>query len=159
MSSIVHNNIINELKIEQKSLGASVDSLGDQEENYTLGIYIANLKQCVRESISGLSAIDQIILKYYINNPKTYIADVKEDFGLSENVISIRKNRAIKQLASIMKSKAYDDYINAQYQGDGTSFGFLQAKPAVRRTENYVNRIDPQFNLEEVASKFCMLFE
>lgn len=159
MSSIVHNNIVNELKIEQKSLGASVDSLGDQEENYTLGIYIANLKQCVRESISELSVIDQIILKYYINNPKTYIADVKEDFGLSENVISIRKNRAIKQLASIMKSKAYDDYINAQYQGDGTSFGFLQAKPAVRRTENYVNRIDPQFNLEEVASKFCMLFE
>lgn len=103
--------------------------------------------------------IDQIVLKYYINNPKTYIVDVKEDLGLSENAISVRKNRAVKQLVSIMKSKAYYDYTNAHYQGVGTSYGFLQFKPAVRCTETYVNRIDPQFNLEEVASKFCMLLE
>lgn len=159
MSTIVHNNVVNELKNEQKSLGESVDTLGDQEENYSFGIYIANLKQCVRESISELSLIDQIVLKYYINNPKTYIVDVKEDLGLSENAISVRKNRAVKQLVSIMKSKAYYDYINAHYQGVGTSYGFLQFKPAVRCTETYVNRIEPQFNLEEVASKFCMLLE
>lgn len=159
MSSIVHNNIVNELKNEQKSHGESVDVLGDKEEDYSFGVYIANLKQCVRESISELSAIDQIVLKYYINNPKTYIADVKEDLGISENAISIRKNRAVKQLASIMKSKAYYDYINAHYQGVGTSYGFLQAVPAVRRTETYVNRIDPQFDLEDVASKFCRFLE
>ncbi len=139
MSTIVHNNVVNELKNEQKSLGESVDTLGDQEENYSFGIYIANLKQCVRESISELSLIDQIVLKYYINNPKTYIVDVKEDLGLSENAISVRKNRAVKQLVSIMKSKAYYDYINAHYQGVGTSYGFLQFKPAVRCTETYVN--------------------
>lgn len=49
-----------------------------------------------------------------------------------------------------MKRKAYYDYINAHYQGVGTSFGFLQAVPAVGRTETYVNRIDPQFDLEDV---------
>lgn len=39
MSSIVHNNIINELKIEQKSLGASVDNLWNQEDsNYCLNL-------------------------------------------------------------------------------------------------------------------------
>lgn len=159
MSSIVHNSIVNELKNEQKSHGESVDVLGDKEENYSFGVYIANLKQCVRESISELSAIDQIVLKYYINNPKTYIADVKEDLGISENAISIRKNRAVKQLASIMKRKAYYDYINAHYQGVGTSFGFLQAVPEVGLTDTYVNRIDPQFDLEDVASKFCRFLE
>lgn len=58
-----------------------------------------------------------------------------------------------------MKRKAYYDYINAHYQGAGTSFGFLQAVPAVGRTDTYVNRIDPQFDLEDVASKFCRFLE
>lgn len=38
MSSIVHNNIVNELKNEQKSHGESVDVLGDKEENYSFGV-------------------------------------------------------------------------------------------------------------------------
>ena len=164
MSRIVHNNIYDELKDVQKYLGASVDNLGDHELVKTAGEistkYNANLKECLYDSISKLKDIDQIIIKYYINNPKTFIADVKEDFkNLSENAISIRKNRAIKQLASLMRGKAYDDYINAQYQGGGTSFGFLQAMPTGRHAETHVNRIDPQFNLNEVTSKFYRFIE
>lgn len=153
MSRIIHNNVVDELEKEQKSLSMLGDLSDSDEAYYTFkGIVpripemdMDKLKKCLYEAIKQLSPIDQCILGCFLANPKTFVAESMKKLNVSANTISVRKKRALEQLPTLMKMNK-TDYHDMHTGGFG--FGFLQA---VRKEEKYINRIDTQFDLDSTV--------
>lgn len=153
MSRIIHNNVVDELEKEQKSLSMLGDLSDRDEAYYTFkGIVpripemdMDNLKKCLYEAIKQLSPIDQCILGCFLANPKTFVAESMKKLNVSANIISVRKKRALEQLPKLMKMNKTD--YHDMYTG-GFGFGFLQAE---RKESKYINRIDTQFDLDSTV--------
>lgn len=153
MSRIIHNNVVDELKKEQKSL-SMLGTLSDSDEAcYTFEEIVPRipemdmdkLKKCLDEAIKQLSPIDQCILGCFLANPKTFVAESMKKLNISANIISVRKKRALEQLPKLMKMNK-TDYHDMHTGGFG--FGFLQAE---RKDSKYINRIDTQFDLDSTV--------
>lgn len=153
MSRIIHNNIVDELEKEQKSLSMLGELSGSDEAYYTFKQMIprisdmdmVKLKNCLYGAIKQLSQIDQCILGCFLADPKTFVAESMKKLNVSANTISVRKKRALEQLPKLMKMNKtdYDD----MHTG-GFGYGFIQVD---KKEDKYTNRIDPQFNLDSTV--------
>lgn len=157
LSRAIHNEVANKLKAETKALSRVKDLTPKQENDYTIKdlsreippMTRLKLQNLLRDSIEQLKPIDQTILEKYLENPKTYIENASKSLCIDENLVSVRKTRAIAQLRVIMKPFAqfYRDYEPAYFGGSTTMLQMITVKPV----ERYQNPISPDFDLDKTV--------
>lgn len=123
LSTIVHNEVVDELKRQTKEAGIKDD--------------VENLKTIVREfsddpsaeararliprlmaAIEKLSPADQVILYNYLEDRSGYVTRSAQALQVSDNYISVRLFRILKKLPKLMEMSR-EDYIRfcAEYEG------------------------------------------
>lgn len=157
LSRAIHNEVANKLKAETNALSRVKDLTPKQENDYTIKdlsreippMTRLKLQNLLRDSIEQLKPIDQTILEKYLENPKTYIENASKSLCIDENLVSVRKTRAIAQLRVIMKPFAqfYRDYEPAYFGGSTTMLQMITVKPV----ERYQNPISPDFDLDKTV--------
>ena len=158
LSRIAHNELVNELDRETKSLKTLNDITPRQETEVSLRGLVSeipedamnDLKGKLRAAILKLAPVDQSILGFFLEDPSTFVQKSVEALNVSPGYVSVRKNRALAMLPALMgvtASDYYDLYEEHTYAG-------LKMKSAARNAEStFMNPIDPQFNLDATALK------
>ena len=105
LSTLVHNSIVDTLEKESKEAAKQQDIddvktiIKDIAEEGSDGSEARKkLIPRLREAIDKLSPSDQIILFHYLADKKNYVAKSAEALQVSENYVSVRRNRIFKQL-------------------------------------------------------------
>lgn len=158
LSRIVHNELVNELERETKSLSAQSNISTHQEAEYTFRNIVSaipestmdGLKVRLRSAILKLSPIDQSILGFFLEDPESFVSKSVESLGVTPGFVSVHKNRALAKLPSLMGMTA-NDYFDL-YE-DHTFAGVKAKKTQKSDSVHYVNLIWPQFNLEGTVLK------
>ena len=158
LKTVIHNEMFNLLEVEKESLSMVKDISPRMEKDFTWGqmtseipdSYMNELISRLRYAIGQLMPMDQAILNFYIDNPKTYIQKSVDAFDIKENLVSLRKNRAMKILPKLMRMTP-SDYFDMYEEGQrGISLGFLTTKTQESKQENFVY---PEFNLDTTVTK------
>ena len=116
LSRIVHNQLIDILESENKR-GARKDelevverTLGEHLRAEALEVPREDLVARLMEAVSRLSPSDQVIIECYLSDRKTFVDEASGILDVSKNYVSVRKNRILLQLRSLM------DTTESQYQ-------------------------------------------
>lgn len=158
LSHVIHNKMVDELKKASRDLGVRGGLEMEREGEYTLRSMVKsipedamdNLKARLREAIKQLEPIDQTILGFYLENPKTFIKESVNALNVPENFVSGRKNKALKKLPKLM-GVTKPDYFNLfETRIPATEF-LMQC--ITTNTSDYVNPIYPAFNLDSTVAK------
>ena len=105
-----------------------------------------NLKENLRAAILKLSPVDQSILAFFIDDPRTFVDKSVRVLNITPNVVSVRKNRALAKLPDLM-GVSREEYFGL-YE-ERTFAGFLQKRvPASIPRTSYTNPVFPQFDLD-----------
>ena len=160
LTNIVRNEVVNELKKASKFLGVRGKLTEKQEKEYTFSEMVEqipddameDLKGKLRSAILKLEPIDQAILGFFLDDPRTFVEKSTKALNITANNVSVRKSRVLAQLPSLMRvSKAdyRDMYRNTEY----ISFGFIQARSNNVAKRPYTNPVYPMFDLDSTVSK------
>ena len=134
LSTIVHNEIVDEVSKETKKAAAQqdVDDLKTAIRAYADdGSAEARAKLIPRlmAAISKLSPSDQVILNYYLEDKSSYIARSSEILCVSENYVSVRRNRIFKLLPKLM-DMTRSEYLQYCLQIESNAFaGQIELHP------------------------------
>ena len=124
LSTIVHNEIVDELTRETKKaavqqdiddLKTAIRSYSDDDSPQAREKLIPRL----RAAIEKLSPGDQVILNYYLEDKSSYIARSVEALHVSENYVSVRRNRIFTQLPKLMEMTR-GEYLQYCYEYEST---------------------------------------
>lgn len=110
LSNIVRNELVNEIKRASRALGVKGDLTENQEKEYTFREMVdqipddamENLKDRLRSAILQLSPIDQSILGFFLDDPRTFVEEYMKALNVTANYVSVHKNRALAKLPSLM---------------------------------------------------------
>lgn len=108
LSRIVHNQLIDILETENKRGARKNDlenierTLGEFLQAEALEIPRVDLVAKLMEAVSRLSPSDQVIIECYLHDRKTFVAEASGILDISENYVSVRKNRILSQLRTLM---------------------------------------------------------
>ena len=160
LSNIVRNELVNEIKRASRALGVKGDLTENQEKEYTFREMVdqipddamENLKDRLRSAILQLSPIDQSILGFFLDDPRTFVEESMKALNVTANYVSVHKNRALAKLPSLMgvsKTDYFDMYENR------TTMGYLQALTNKATEMSYTNPVYPEFDLAGTVSKLC----
>lgn len=166
LKTVIHNEMVDLVDAETAHL-SKLKGIGPKEEaDYTFDQMASNipessmnqLRPMLHNAISKLSPMDQAILDFYIQNPKTYIQKAVEKFGIKPNNVSLRKNRALKQIPDLMEMTS-DDYFG-MFRGlpSSSPSEFMFEFMTVRRPKpTKVNFVYPEFDLETTATRLARI--
>ena len=158
LSNIVRNELVNEIKRASRALGVKGDLTENQEKEYTFREMVdqipddamENLKDRLRSAILQLSPIDQSILGFFLDDPRTFVEESMKALNVTANYVSVHKNRALAKLPSLMgvsKTDYFDMYENR------TTMGYLQALTNKATEISYTNPVCPEFDLAGTVSR------
>lgn len=112
LSTLVHNELADELKKESKAAQAKQDlndvkaairAIADEEPGSFDGYEAReSLFPMLRAAVAKLSPSDQVILNYYLEDQSTYIAKSAEALNMSDGYVSVRRHRIMKLLPKLM---------------------------------------------------------
>lgn len=161
LSRLVHNELIDELEREIKSLSTLNDITTGQEAEFSISNMVSKipekamdgLKEKLRAAILRLSPIDQSILGFFLEDPTTFVERSVATLGVTPAFVSVHKSRALSKLPSLMNMTA-DDYF-ALYE-DHTFAGKQSGKMSKSSGGVSANPIYRQFDLETTVRR---LFE
>lgn len=160
LSRLIHNELVDAVKRESKHIPVGNDLNESQEADYSLKSVVSripdsamdNLKEKLRAAILKLSPLDQSILGFFLEDPGTFVERSVKFLNVTPNVVSVRKNRALGKLPSLMgvSQKEYYDLFEEQ------SYAGLQKKVPLycMSIESfgariaYENPVFPQFDLD-----------
>jgi len=179
LSTLVHNAVVDTLEKESKAAAKQQDiddvktvvkAIAEEEADGTDGAEARKkLIPRLRAAMDKLSASDQIILFYYLEDRKSYIAKSVEALKVSENFVSVRRNRIFKQLPKLMEMTR-SEYMKACYDestvfaSNTTTFKSIigRGKISVMREEamaafrvRQANPILPSLNTDMLAELLC----
>lgn len=176
ISTLVHNEIVDELNKESKRTAEQrdvADVITDIRGKKTV-LSVENddrspdarveLIPRLRAAIEKLSPSDQVILNYYLEDKSSYIARSVETLKVSENYVSVRRNRLFSILPKLMEMTRRD-YMQFCYEGNGALLGsenYLQFnvvynKYITVKSSLRPNPILPSLDLEDMAEKLAGL--
>ena len=161
LSTIVHNEIVDELTRETKKaavqqdiddLKTAIRSYSDDDSPQAREKLIPRL----RAAIEKLSPGDQVILNYYLEDRSSYIARSVEALHVSENYVSVRRNRIFTQLPKLMEMTR-NEYLQYCYEYESTVLDGNLTRPA--RTVRILppNPIIPALDFQRMAEALLQL--
>lgn len=158
LSRLVHNELVDELEREQRSLASAHGISARQEAEYSLNDMLPripdaameNLKERLRNAILKLSPIDQSILGFFLEDPHTFIQRSVEALNVSSNFVSVHKNRALSRLPALMGITTQDYF---DLYEDHTYAGAKSRKAARPGIVSHRNPVCPQFDLDATVNK------
>ena len=131
LSTLVHNEIVDELDKESKRTAAQRDvadvikdirgikkKLFMEDDDKSPDAQVELIPR-LRAAIEKLSPSDQVILNYYLEDKSTYISRSVEALNVSENYVSVRRNRVFSMLPKLMEMTR-GEYMRFCYEGEGT---------------------------------------
>lgn len=153
LSTLVHNEVVDLATKESKKAAVQQDidevktairAYADDDSAEARQRLIPRLK----EAIAKLSPGDQVILNYYLEDKSSYIARSVEALHVSENYVSVRRNRIFALLPKLMEMTR-GDY--RRYCYEETVFaGFIVRDEAPVRID-MPNPILPSLDLDWMA--------
>ena len=176
LSTLVHNEIVDELDKESKRTAAQRDVaevitdirgrktvLSVEKDDKSPDVRVELISR-LRAAIEKLSPSDQVILNYYLEDKSSYIARSVEALNVSENYVSVRRNRLFSMLPKLMEMTRRD-YMQFCYEGNGALLGsenYLQFnvvynKYITVKSSLRPNPILPSLDLEDMAEKLAGL--
>ena len=175
LSTLVHNEIVDELDKESKRTAAQRDvadvitdirgikkQLFAEDDDKSPDARVELIPR-LRAAIEKLSLSDQVILNYYLEDKSSYIARSVEALNVSENYVSVRRNRLFSMLPKLMEMTRRD-YMQFCYEGNGALLGsenYLQFNVVynnditVKRSLR-PNPILPSLNLDVMTEKLVV---
>jgi len=152
LSTLIHNEIVDEMAKETKKAAAQQDiddlktvirTFVDDDSPEARERLIPRL----RAAVSKLSAGDQIILNYYLEDKSSYIARSAEALHISENYVSVRRHHILRRLPKLMEMTR-GEYLRYCYELNNTVFAsIVTTQPAAKRTL-HPNPIDPALDID-----------
>jgi DNA-directed RNA polymerase specialized sigma24 family protein len=174
LSTLVHNEIVDELDKESRRTAEQRDVADVITGIRRVPVILAadddeppsddrvSLIPRLRAAIERLSPSDQVILNYYLEDKSSYIARSVETLKVSENYVSVRRNRLFSILPKLMEMTR-SEYLRFCYEGDGTLFssedlvlynvGFEKNITVTRSLRP--NPILPSLNLDVMAERLA----
>lgn len=174
LSTLVHNGIVDELDKESRRTAAQRDVaevitdirgiktvLSVEKDDKSPDVRVELISR-LRAAIEKLSPSDQVILNYYLEDKSSYIARSVEALNVSENYVSVRRNRLFSMLPKLMEMTRRD-YMQFCYEGNGALLGsenYLQFnvvynKYITVKSSLRPNPILPSLNLEVMAERLA----
>ena len=176
LSTLVHNEVVDELNKESKRTAAQRDvadvitnirgikeKLFAEDDDKSPDARVELIPR-LRAAIEKLSPSDQVILNYYLEDKSSYIARSVEALNVSENYVSVRRNRLFSMLPKLMEMTR-SEYMRFCYEGNGALLGsenYLQFnvvynKYITVKSSLRPNPILPSLDLEDMAEKLAGL--
>ena len=131
LKTVVHNEIVDTLKKESKAAAKQQDiddvktivkSIAEEESDGSDGVEARKkLIPRLRAAMDKLKPSDQIILYYYLEDQKTYVSKSAEALKVSENFVSVRRNRIFKLLPKLMEMTR-SEYLKECYNVEDAVF-------------------------------------
>ena len=130
LHTIVHNEIVDELKKQTKEAGMQrdvdnmksiVEGLSDGPTHDFSSEARAKLIPRLHMAIEKLSPAEQIILYNYLEDKSTYIDRSVAQLQVSENYVSVRRNRILEKLPKLMEMTR-EDYLRFLDNYEGPAF-------------------------------------
>lgn len=174
LSTLVHNEVVDELNKESKRTAAQRDvadvitdirgikeKLFAEDDDKSPDARVELIPR-LRAAIEKLSPSDQVILNYYLEDKTSYIARSVEALNVSDNYVSVRRNRVLAMLPKLMEMTR-GDYMQFCYEGDGAllcsedliQFNVVLNKNITVRRSLKPNPIMPSLNLDVMAERFA----
>lgn len=171
LSTLVHNEIVDELDKESKRTAEQRDVAdvitgirrvpvilaaenGDPSSDERVA-----LTPRLRAAIERLSPSDQVILNYYLEDKSSYIARSVETLHVSENYVSVRRNRVFSLLPKLMEMTRAE-YLQHCYEGDTIQFNMEEVILSNISFESHIvertrrpNPILPTLDLERMVEQ------
>ena len=168
LSTLVHNSIVDTLEKESKEAAKQQDIddvktiIKDIAEEGSDGSEARKkLIPRLREAIDKLSPSDQIILFHYLEDKKNYVAKSAEALQVSENYVSVRRNRIFKQLPKLMEMTR-PEYMRICYETGNEVFAsdvhynkIFTPKKMVLVRHHLANPIMPALDVDLLATMIC----
>ena len=167
ISSIVHNEIVDEVTKESKAAAAKqdIEDVKTVFKEYTDDDRYearAALVPRMMAAIAKLPASDQVILNFYLEDKSSYIGRSAETLHVSEGYVSVRRHHIFKRLQKLMEMSP-EDYL--RYCLEFESAALASSKKVVPRFETLpsdisfsrrafrLNPILPSLDLERMAKR------
>lgn len=156
LSTLVHNEIVDEVVKESKKAAVQrdIDDLKTAIRTYAEDdspAALENLIPRLRSAIEKLSASDQVILNYYLEDKSSYIARSVEALHISENYVSVRRNRIFSLLPKLMEMNR-SEYLQYCTEFENTVLASsMTMKSATIRWITPPNPIVPALDLDRMA--------
>lgn len=172
LSTLVHNEIVDEIDKESKRTAAQRDVadvitdirgiktvLSADDEGNSPNARVELIPR-LKAAIEKLSPSDQVILNYYLEDKSNYIARSVEALNVSGNYVSVRRNRLFSMLPKLMEMTRRD-YMQFCYEGNGTLLGsenYLQSNVVYNKNITVKgslrpNPILPSLDLDMMAER------
>ena len=167
LSTIVHNEIVDEVAKESKraSVQQDIDGLkaAIREYEYDGSDEARNkLIPRLRMAIAKLSPSDQVILNYYLEDKSCYVAKSVQVLNVTENYVSVRRSRIFDRLPQLMEMTR-SDYHKYCYEyevlmGDIRNNMSIPYDNTIIKPSRYSsNPILPKIDIDTLANKLMEL--
>ena len=160
LKTVLHNEM-SDLVTEETARLSQLKGIGPCEEiDYTWDqmaaeihdSYMDDLITRLRYAIGQLKPLEQAIIEFYIDDPKTYVEESIEEFGIKPEAVYRYKNRALKKIPALMgMAPSMESHISEELQ-DTVAFGFLTVKTPEPEQANFVY---PEFNMETTVTRIA----
>ena len=142
LSTLVHNEIVDELARESKAAARQedIDDIKAVVRSYSEELSPEAKEELIRRlrtAITKLSPSDQVILDFYLEDKRSYIARSAETLHISENYVSLRRLRIFKQLPRLMEMTReqyllYSESFDSIVLADGPTVRSESRRPHLR---------------------------
>lgn len=166
LSTVVHNEMVDELRKQTREAGQQrdIDDVRQAVREFTddddSADARAKLIPRLMAAIDRLSPDDQVILFNYLEDPSDYVSRSAQALHISENYVSVRRNRIFKMLPKLMEMTR-EEYRRfcAEYErqtfADNASIHIGAAVTAVRAGRR--NPILPSLDFDRMAGRLLAL--
>jgi DNA-directed RNA polymerase specialized sigma24 family protein len=160
LSTIVHNEIVDGIAKEAKraavqtnidDLKTAVHAYADDDSPEARERLIPRL----RTAIAKLSPSDQVILNYYLENKSSYIARSSVALNVSENYVSVRRNRIFSLLPRLMEMTR-NEYLKYCYESNDNALASSMNKSIVIKHLDLHNPIVPALDIDRMVEMLIM---
>ena len=127
--------------------GVEVDTTWEEMRQAASDFYMGELKLRLKYAIGQLKPMEQAVLEFYLEDPKTYVKESSAALKITENQVSVQKSRALKKLPDLMRNTppAYLARYTERQVSRGFTLGFMTVKAPEPKTVNFVY---PKFDLD-----------
>lgn len=158
LSRLVHNELADALEKEIRRLAACNcrDMTDGQEAEYTFKEMVTSIPEKameqlivkLRAAILRLSPVDQSILGFFMEDPKTFVERSVRQLGVTADYVSVHKNRALAKLPALMGMDAKDYFdLYEEHQFAGITHYHISFDKFTE-CQTYNNPVCPQFDLD-----------
>ena len=167
LKTVIHNEMYDIIKAEANRLSKNSGFDSNEEPSWAemaSGIpdsAMSHLKETLIHAIGNLGPMDQAILWFYLEDPKTYIQESASLLGIKKDNVSLRKNRALEKIRALMNMTRsdYHDMFEEQPHSFTTSHCLRYIPPklelAPKPMPELTNFECPEFNLETLATRIA----